>query len=144
MKTLATIAATFVIGVASTHIYAGEYNFKPGLWETTTTIEVKGVPANMAAMMKVPPQTEQECIKSTDPIFESDEECKFKKTRVSANKILVDVTCTESEMVMKGKGEMNFNGKTTSGWFEMKVPQGPAGPMKMKNKFEGKYLGPCK
>ncbi len=76
MKTLATIAATFVIGLASTHIYAGEYNFKPGLWETTTTMELKGVPANMAAMMKVPPQTEQECIKSTDLMLESDKECK--------------------------------------------------------------------
>ncbi len=144
MKTLSTIATTFVLGLVSIHIYAADYNFKPGLWETTTTVEFEGVPANMAAMMKVPSQTEQECIKSTELMFESDKKCKFEQKRVSANKILVDVTCTESKAVIKGKGEVNFNGKTTSGWFEMEVSQGPAGPMKIKNKFKGKYLGPCK
>lgn len=144
MKLLSTIVTAFVLGLVSTHIYAGDYNFKPGLWETTTTMKLKGVPAEMAAMMKVPPQTEQECIKNTDLMFESDKDCKYEQKRISAKKLLINVTCTTPGGVIKGAGEVNFNGKTSSGWFDMSIPQGPSGPMKMKNIFNAKYLGPCK
>ena len=144
MKYLSTMVAAIVLGLSSTKIYAGDYNFKPGLWETTTTMEVKGVPVEMAAMMKMPPQTEQECIKENDLMFESDDECKYEKKRVSAKKLLVNITCTTPEGVAKGAGEVNFNGKTSSGWFEMDVPRGPSGPMKMKSIFNAKYLGACK
>ena len=144
MKKLSTIVAAITLGLASTQIYAGDYNFKPGMWETTTTLEVKGVPAEMAAMMKMPPQTEQECIKEDEPMFESDDECKYDKKRVSAEKLLVNITCTTPEGVSKGTGEVNFNGKTSSGWIEMDVPQGPSGPMKIKSIFKAKYLGACK
>ena len=95
-------------------------------------------------MMKMPPQTEQECIKEDEPMFESDDECKYEKKRVSAEKLLVNITCTKPEGVSKGTGEVNFNGKTSSGWIEMDVPQGPSGPMKMKSIFKAKYLGACK
>lgn len=144
MKVLSTIVAAIVLELASTQIYAEEYNFEPGLWETTTTMEVKGVPAEMAAMMKIPPQTEQECIKENDLMFVSDEECKYEKKRVSAKQLLLNITCTTPEGVIKGTGEINFNGKTSSGWFEMDIPQGPSGPMKMKSIFKAKYLGACK
>lgn len=144
MKLLSTKVAAIILGLASTQIYAGEYDFKPGLWETTTTMEVKGVPAEMAAMMKIPPQTEQECIKENDLMFVSDDECKYEKKRVSDKKLLLDITCTTPEGVIKGTGEINFNGKTSSGWFEMDIPQGPSGPMKMKSIFKAKYLGACK
>ena len=143
MKLLSTKVAAIILGLASTQIYAGEYDFKPGLWETTTTMEVKGVPAEMAAMMKIPPQTEQECIKENDLMFVSDDECKYEKKRVSDKKLLLDITCTTPEGVIKGTGEINFNGKTSSGWFEMDIPQGPSGPMKMKSIFKAKYLGAC-
>lgn len=144
MKYLSTTVAVIVLGLASAQIYAGDYNFKPGLWETTTTSEVKGVPAQMAAMMKIPPETEQECFKENDLMFESDDECKYDKKRISAEKLLVNITCTTTEGVIKGTGEVNFNGKKSSGWFEMDVPRGPSGPMKMKSIFNAKYLGACK
>ena len=138
MKLLSTIVAVIVLGLASTQIYAGDYNFKPGLWETSTLTEVIGVPA------KIPQQTEQECIKGTDAMYESDDECKYEKKRVSTNKMLLNMICTTPEGVSKGTGEVNFNGKTTSGWLEMGVPRGPSGTMKMKINFNGKYLGACK
>lgn len=137
------IAAAIVPGLASTQIYAGDYNFTPGLWETTTTMEIKGGTKEMAAMMKIPPQTEQECIKENDFMFASDDECKYEKNRVSAEKLLLKITCTSPEGVTKGTGEVNFNDKTSSGWFEMEVPR-PSGPMKMKSIFNSKYLGACK
>jgi len=144
MQLLLTIGATIVLALTSTQIYAGDYNFKPGLWETTTTSEVKGVPAEMATMMQVPPQTEQECIKENDLMFKSDDECKYERKRVSAEQLLVNITCTTPEGVTKGKGEVNFNGTTSSGWFEMDIPRGPSGPMKIKSVFKAKYLGACK
>jgi hypothetical protein len=144
VKLLSTIVAAIVLGLASTQVCAENYNFKPGLWETTTTMEVKGVPAEMEAMMKMPSQTEQECIKENELIFISDDKCKYEKKRVSAKKLLVNITCTTPEGVIKGTGEVNFNGKTSSGWFEMDVPQGPSGPMKMKSIFNAKYIGACK
>jgi hypothetical protein len=76
-------------------------------------------------------------------MVESDEECKYDKKRVNANKMLVNVTCNTPEGVTKGKGEINFNGKKSNGWFEMNIPQGPAGPMKMKSIYHAKYLGSC-
>ena len=39
---------------------------------------------------------------------------------------------------------INFNGNKSDGWFEMNVPHGPAGPMKMKSIYSSKYLGACK
>ena len=74
MKLLSTIATAILLALTSTQICAEDYNFKPGLWETTTTSEVIGVPAEMAEMMRVPPQTEQECIKENDLMFESDDD----------------------------------------------------------------------
>ena len=143
MKYLSTTVAVIVLGLASTQIYAGDYNFKPGLWETTTTSEVKGVPAEMAAMMKIP-QTEQECFNENDLMFESDDECKYDKKRISAEKLLVNIKCTTPEGVIKGTGEVNFTGKKSSGWFEMYAPRGPSGPMKIKSIFNAKFLGACK
>lgn len=144
MKFLSALVAAIVTGLASTLIYAEDYDFEPGMWETTTTVEITGVPAEMAAMMNVPPQTKQDCVKKDDPIFASDDHCKYEKNRVSAQKLLVNMTCTTPEGVTKGTGEVNFNGKTSSGWFEMNMAQGPSGPMKMKTTFNSKYIGPCK
>ena len=143
MKILSTIVAVIILDLASTLIYAGEYDFEPGMWESTTTVEFMGVPPEMAAMMKVPPQTRRECVKENDLMFESDAKCTYEKKRVSAQKLLVNITCNTPEGVTKGTGEVNFNGKTASGWFEIQLPQGPSGTMKMKSIFNSKYIGAC-
>ena len=143
MKGLSITLTAVALGLASQQIHAGEYNFKPGLWETTATSEVKGAPPEMAAMMKIPPVTERECIKENDLMFESDDECKYEKNRISAKKLLVNITCTTPEGVSKGTGEINFDGDKTSGWYEMDMPSGQADPMKMRTIFNGKYVGTC-
>ena len=144
MKYLLTIVAAMASGLAATQIYASDYDFQPGLWETVTTVDTTGVPADMAAMMKVAPQKEQECVKENDILFPSNDECKYDKKRVSANKLLVNIACTSPEGITKGKGEINFNGKKVTGWFEMDISQGQSGPMKIKNTFNAKYIGSCK
>lgn len=144
MNYLSTIVGATVLGMASIQAHAGDYDFKPGLWKTTTTMEVKGVPAQFAAMMKMPPQTDQECLKESDLMFKTDDECKFERKRISANKMLVAIACNTPEGMTKGTGEINFNGEKSTGWFEMNVPRGPTGPMKMKSIYNAKYMGACK
>ena len=54
--------------VASTHLYAENYDFKPGLWETTWKSEIVEIDAPpemekmMRSMAKRPDYTEAECI----------------------------------------------------------------------------------
>jgi len=137
------MATAILLALTSAQVFAEDYNFKPGIWETITTSEVKGVPAEMAEMMRVPTETEQECIKENDLIFESDDECEYDKKRVSAKQLLVNITCTTAEGVTRGAGEVHFNGKTFSGWYEMDIPEGPSGPMKIRSSFNSKYIGAC-
>jgi len=144
MKNFTTTITFFMLGWIATGAYAGEYNFKPGLWETTTKIKVEGVPKEMAAMM-VPaaPIVETGCMTEKDIIFNSDGECKYDVNRISSKKVSMKIACSTPNGVEKGKGEINFNGKRLNGSFEMNS-RGPSGPMKMKNIFTAKYVGTCK
>jgi hypothetical protein len=70
------------------------------------------------------------------------EGCSYKATRHSANKMSWDIECKVQGANSTGHGEVNFNGNSATGWFEMNM-QGPMGPMKIRNDFEGKRTGPC-
>ena len=117
---------TSVIGIAITGFVtiaqAEEYNVNPGMWETTYKMEVSGnidfSPDDMA------------------------KECNFKSTRHSASKVSWDIQCQGQNGNSTGHGEVNFNGDSARGWFEMNM-QSPMGPMKIRNDFEGKRTGPC-
>lgn len=134
--------ALFILGTVSIAAYAGEYDFKPGLWETTSKMEVTGMPKEMAAMMPTSPITEQNCMSENDILFNSDKECKYDKKKISSKKIQFDMTCNTPNGEEKGKGEINFNDTRVNGWFEM-TTRGPMGPMKMKSTFTAKYVGAC-
>ena len=124
---------------------AEEYNVNPGMWETTYKMEVSGVPPQMAAMMQQQPKTERECVKDKNIDFSPDDmakECNFKSTRHSASKVSWEIQCQGQNGNSTGHGEVNFNGNSATGWFEMNM-QSPMGPMKIRNDFEGKRTGPC-
>jgi hypothetical protein len=146
LKGIIAIVLTFVVTFITTTANAEEYNVNPGMWETTYKMEVSGVPPQMAAMMQQEPKVERECVTGKDIDFSPDDmakECTFKSTRHSANKVSWDIKCSGEGGNSTGKGEVNFNGNTTSGWFEMNMQGGPMGPMKIRNVFEGKRTGPC-
>lgn len=142
MKSITTAIAMLILVTVPAGVYAGEYNFKPGLWETTSSVKFTGLPAQMAAMMEQAPITEQHCMSEKELFMNSSKECKYTKNRVSAKKLKVSMTCNTEGGVAKGQGEINFNGKNVDGWFEIKG-RGPAGPMTTKNRFTSKYLGVC-
>lgn len=138
---------TLTLGTVSMLSMAGDYNYKPGLWESTATMKMEGMPPEMAAMamMNMEPKVERECVKGTEHLFEDNQECKYEKKRISSKKMqIVKITCvTDGNVVTTGRGEINFMGETVEGWFEMDMPNAPP-EMKMKSTFTSKYIGACK
>lgn len=145
MKRIITLVGFIVAGLQSGLAYSEEYNINPGMWETTLKMEVSGMPPEMAAMMERPPKVEKECIKDKNYDFNPGDGangCTFSQKRHSSKKLTWDISCNAQGGNATGQGEVNFNGDTVSGWFEMNM-QGPGGPMKMRNTFNGKRIGSC-
>ena len=141
------IAVAFICAITGFAAVASEeaYNVNPGMWETTYKMKVSGVPAEMAAMMQQQPKVERECVDAKIIDFtpgDMAEGCSYKSTRHSASKMSWDIECKTQGVNSSGHGEVNFNGNSATGWFEMNM-QGPMGPMKIRNDFEGKRTGPC-
>lgn len=129
--------------------FAADYNFKPGLWETTTTMEMKGMPGGMSGIPGMGPRTERHCIRNSDTEFipktgKSMDRCKVKHKRVSRNKLRWSVTCDNDGMISRGKGEVVYSNNSSSGHFEMTINSGRAGPMVMKSTFKSRRVGACK
>lgn len=141
---LVIFVVTFV-ATTLTIVHADEaYNINPGMWETTYKMDVSGVPPQMAAMMQQP-KVERECVDAKIIDFtpgDMAKGCSYKSTRHSANKMSWDIECNTQGMTSTGHGEVNFNGNSATGWFEMNM-QSPLGPMKIRNDFQAKRTGPC-
>lgn len=144
MKYLPRLVILVIVGLMPLYAYADDYDFTPGLWESTVTVEFKGIPDQMASMMKIPIKTESICLRKDDLMFKTDNQCTYEKNRISKNKMKIDITCNTPQGVTKGSGEINFTSKSSSGWIEMNVPGGSMGPMTMKSNFNSKYIGACK
>ena len=145
-KGISALTLTVIASVFAGTAHAEEYNINPGMWETTSKMEVTGMPPEMAAMMQQPPTVEKECVKDKNYDFNPGDEakgCTFTSTRHSSKKISWDITCSGHDGNATGRGEVNFNGDTVSGYFDMNMPEGPMGPVKMHNTFEGRRIGSC-
>lgn len=147
MKHLYTFTGVICLSVSSTIALAGDYNFKPGLWESTATTKITGVPPEVAqfmANMSNNTHTETRCVMDVDTMLNADSNCDVKYTRVNAGEILVDLSCNTPEGPSSGKGEIYLKGTTASGSLAMDMPGGQFGAVKMKSTFKGKYIGACK
>jgi len=145
LKGMSGFLLALVVPGLTSAVAAESYNINPGMWETTYKVEVSGVPAEMAAMMQQQPKMERECVERKIIDFtpgDMGKDCSYKSTRHSASKMSWDIQCKGQGGDSTGHGEVNFNGNTATGWFEMNM-QGPMGPMKIRNDFEGKRTGPC-
>lgn len=138
--------------LASSHLYADNYDFKLGLWENSSTIEIieidapREVEQMMREMFKAPRETVTSCFKSVASVLELEEEQKAQCTRnvkrISANKVKVEELCTGIENTTETIGEINLNGKNSSSVFETTSTDGPY-TMKLKVVASGKYVGAC-
>jgi len=137
----------------SNQLCAENYDFEPGLWETTTTSEVIDIdaPPEIKKMMKhmaqMPVRIEIECIASISSVFDAEaddaEECKTTINRVNSNKMTFEMLCTSEDGTSKGVGGMNLRGEVFTSSLVMTSINGPV-TMKMKIVGNGKYIGACR
>jgi len=144
MRIAITVLLAAVLGQTATAARAEGPAFKPGLWETTVTTEMQGMPIGMPGMG---PQTHRECVTEKDvnynPQPKQNEHCKVDQKQKNANTMSWTIQCTHQGRVSSGRGEATTNGDSSSGFFEMNMDGGPMGMMVMKSKFTSKRVGNC-
>lgn len=138
--------------LTSFHLHAEEFNFKPGLWEISSSIEMIDVSPELKLMMEgvvSRPMQVKKCIKSVANMFDPEpddaEQCKTKINRIGFNKMSFENLCTDPEGgFKKSAGEMNFNGKSFTSQFESSLSDKVhSNIMKMKIVSNAKYIGTC-
>lgn len=125
---------------------AGEFNIKPGMWETTYSMKMEGVPPQLSAMMQQQQKVERECVKDNKVDFvpkDMGDNCTFNKKQFSANKLTWNFKCTEQSVKIEGKGEINYNATSVSGSMDVKTSGQNGAPMRMLHLFKGKRTGSC-
>ena len=137
--------------LTSSQLFAADYDFKPGLWQTTMTTEVLEIdaPPHIVNMMSKlpPPPTETECITDINTIFDPEpddvDECTTTTNRVSSQKMTFETKCTGEDGDSNAVGEIHFNGTTLTSSLILSNVGGPI-TLKMKILGDGKYIGACK
>lgn len=121
---------------------APKVNMKPGMWETSITMSMPGMP------MAMPPITTAACLTEKDlvPKFEQPgQECKVTKQKVSGNTVEWAMRCQSKDgNVLEHSGKVTYSGNAFTGTMQMTMPGQASGPGQMTYQAKGKRLGPCK
>jgi hypothetical protein len=113
---------------------------KDGLWEITTKIEMKGVPAQM------PASTVRQCITKNNPVPQADNkgyQCKTKDHNVSGDTVTYTIECTGKDSVVLTSGKTTYKGNMFDGTSTTNIKTKGQPEIQMTNKISGKYIGPC-
>jgi hypothetical protein len=114
--------------------------FKDGLWEMTTQVEMKGMSQAM------PPATFRQCITRSEPVPRNQDKnyaCKTTAQKISGNTVSYSVECKGKDGLLLTTGKSTYSGSTMEGssTTNFKVKGQPE--MQMAGKIKGKYIGPC-
>lgn len=112
---------------------------QPGMWETTVTTEMAGMP------MSIPPVTTRSCIRESDLVPQTDhpgQECELVEHDVSGNQVSWRIRCNTQGTTMTGHGEITYSGDTYTGRILMNMDQGGQS-MEMTQSLEGRRVGEC-
>ena len=137
MKTIMIICTFFLSMLWVADAYA---DFKEGLWEITTQVEIKGMPHAM------PPTTFRQCITKSNPVPQTKDknyECKTVNQKVSGNKVTYAVECRGKEGIMQTTGTTTYTDKSMNGESKTVFTMQGQPEMRMINKIKGKYIGSC-
>ena len=110
---------------------------REGRWETTTQMEMAGLP------MKMPPMTNTRCVTKeqvSDPNSLGNPpggSCKTSDVKVDGSKVTWKMACT-GQQAMTGDGEVIYKGDSYTGTINAKMDQGA-----MTLKLSGKRVGDC-
>lgn len=114
--------------------------FKEGLWEITTQVEMKGMPQSM------PPTTFRQCITKNEAVPQNKDksyDCKTVNQKISGNTVSYTVECKGKEGAMQTSGTTTYTDKSMNGESTTTFKMKGQPEMKMANKIKGKYIGVC-
>lgn len=114
--------------------------FRDGLWEITTQVQMKGMPQQM------PPTTFRQCITQSDPVVKNQDknfECKTVSLKTSGNTVSYAVECKGREGTMFTEGKNTYTGSSMSGTASTSFKMKGQPAMQINSKMSGKYVGPC-
>jgi len=120
---------------------AAEPNMKDGLWEITTKMEMKGMPAN------IPPSVTKQCLTKKDSVpgqsKEKNPNCKITEQKVSGNTVTWAMVCKENDGTVESKGSITYKGDTFDGTTTTLIKDKTHKAQQVSTKMTGKRLGPC-
>jgi len=117
--------------------------FKEGLWEITTKLELKGMPGLPGSM---PPVTFRQCITKNDAIPKNTDknyDCKTINQKVTGNTVSYLVECKGREGTMRTNGTATYAANSMTGSSTTVIKTQGQPEMQMTSKITGKYVGPC-
>ena len=149
MATKSMIGSVIIVLLLVTAGLAASPNMKDGLWEITTSMEMKGMPVPFA--MK--PMTHTQCItkkdvqdpdKTVPKASKENKDCTMKDYKVSGNHVTWKVEC-KGKHPSTSTGEMTYSGGTSyDGSMTMDTEGNAKNTMHMVYHFKGKRVGDCK
>jgi hypothetical protein len=138
--TISRITAGVTLLIGAMTALAAEPNMNPGLWETTITTEMAGMP------MGVPPMTTKQCVTKEDLVPDTSrggQECDLVDTKIDGDTVNWHLRCNSQGMVTEGKGTITYQGDSYGGTIHMTMTGGPMGSMTMDQKISGRRVGDC-
>jgi hypothetical protein len=116
------------------------FEFKPGLYEITSKMEMPGMPVDMPSQTFTYCMTEQNFVPPSNNA--QNQNCKIKNIKKQGNTIFWTMECIQEGQTMISEGEMTFKGDMFEGKSIMKMgPQ--ADNMTMTAIMTGKRLSDC-
>lgn len=111
-----------------------------GMWEITTTMEIPGMPQDMA-----PPVTHTQCITKSNMIPHDTEQSQDCTTNheVNGNTVTWTMKCSGELDGVVGKGKVTYRKDRFDGEMVMTVEEGGE-TMQITNRMSGRRIGDCK
>ena len=134
MKTVIGVGVMLVILAAAAS--ASAQAMQPGLWETTSRMEMAG--------MAMPPMTVQQCLRDASPesVVPQMPNCAVTGRSATGNTVRWSVRCQEGGMIMTGNGEMTLRGTTSEGTLQLTFDEGGQ-RQQMTHRYSGRRIGNC-
>jgi hypothetical protein len=122
-------------------VQAADLNMKDGLWEITTKVEMKGMPAN------IPPTVMKQCMTKKESVPQQSKDknpnCKMVEQKVSGDSVTWSMICKEKDGTVDSKGKITYKGDTFDGTTTTTIKDKSGKAQQIATKMRGKRLGPC-
>ncbi len=124
---------------AISQVIMAEPNFKEGLWEITSTMNMANLPISL------PGTTVNQCITHKDFVPQSSQkrgDCQVDH-KADGNEVTWHANCKMKEGQMQGDGKITYQKETFSGEFVSEIANSKMGTMKMTIEMKGRHVGAC-